>query len=119
MFVLSEEASRLSQPRTATDEDRQENGESEQAMKIGILGSGQVATALADGFLAHGHQAMLGTRDPDKLQAWLSKNPHGAVGSFAEAAKFGDVIVLAVKGTAAAEALAAGGEANLAGKTII
>ena len=35
-------------------------------MKIGIIGSGIVGQVLAAGFLKHGHQAMLGTRDPQK-----------------------------------------------------
>ncbi len=42
-----------------------------------------------------------------------------AVGSFAEAARFGDVVVLAVKGEAASAALAAAGAGALAAKTII
>jgi predicted dinucleotide-binding enzyme len=88
-------------------------------MKIGIVGSGQVATALADGFLAHGHDVMLGTRDRGKLQAWLARNPKGAVDSVADAARFGELVVLAVKGTAASDALRAAGEPNLSGKTII
>ncbi len=39
-------------------------------MKVGILGSGDVAKALADGFLKHGHEVMLGTRDSAKLADW-------------------------------------------------
>jgi predicted dinucleotide-binding enzyme len=88
-------------------------------MNVGILGSGDVAKALANGFLKHGHDTMLGTRSPAKLAEWKAKNPKGRVGSFAEAAKFGEVIVLAVKGTVAADALRAAGAANLGGKTVI
>lgn len=33
-------------------------------MKVGILGSGDVAKALAAGFLEHGHSVVMGTRDP-------------------------------------------------------
>ena len=36
-------------------------------MKVGILGSGDVAKALAGGFLKHGHQVTFGTRDTAKL----------------------------------------------------
>jgi len=36
-------------------------------MKIGILGSGDVAQSLGAGFLKHGHAVVLGTRDPAKL----------------------------------------------------
>ena len=88
-------------------------------MKIGILGSGAVAKSLAGGFIAHGHEAMLGTRSREKLEAWLGQNPKCAVGSFADAARFGELLVLAVKGTAAANALRAAGVTSLAGKLII
>ena len=88
-------------------------------MKIGVLGSGEVGRTLAGGFLKHGHQVMMGTREPAKLKEWSGKNPKGKVGSFAEAAKFGELVVLAVKGTASAEALRAAGAANLSGKTVV
>jgi len=88
-------------------------------MKIGILGSGDVAKALADGFIRHNHEVMLGTRTPGKLADWAKQNPKGRVGSFAETAKFAELAVLGVKGTIAAEALRAAGAANLAGKTIV
>jgi predicted dinucleotide-binding enzyme len=88
-------------------------------MKIGILGSGDVAKSLARGFLVHGHQPMLGTRDPAKVSGWLAQNAGGAAGSFADAARFGELLVLAVKGAAAAEVLRAAGAANLGGKPII
>jgi predicted dinucleotide-binding enzyme len=88
-------------------------------MKIGILGSGAVEKSLASGFLAHGHELKLGTRDRTKLEAWAAENPRGAIGSFADAAQFGELLVLAVKGAAAADVLRAAGIANLAGKPII
>lgn len=88
-------------------------------MKIGILGSGDVAKTLAGGFLKHGHEVMLGTRTAAKLADWSAKNPKAAVGGFADAAKFGALVVLAVKGSVAAEALRAAGAAHLAAKTVI
>jgi hypothetical protein len=88
-------------------------------MKIGVIGSGDVAKTLASGFLKHGHEAMLGTRDSKKLVEWKSDNPRGKVGSFADAAAFAEVVVLAVKGTASAEALRAAGAPNLRGKPVI
>jgi hypothetical protein len=88
-------------------------------MKVGILGSGSVATTLAAGFIKHGHEAMLGTRDTSKLTDFGKANPKAKIGSFADAASFGDLAVLAVKGSAAEKALAAAGASNLAGKTII
>src|SRR5262245_65872435 len=87
-------------------------------MKIGVLGSGEVAKTLAGGFLKHGHEVMMGTREAGKLKEWAGRNPKGKVGGFSEAAKFGEVVVLAVKGTAGAEALRAAGS-NVSGKTVI
>jgi len=88
-------------------------------MKIGILGSGDVAKTLAGGFLRHGHEVTLGTRTHAKLAGWATENPKGRVGSFAEAARFAELVVLAVKGTVAAEALRAASLPHLAGKPII
>lgn len=90
-------------------------------MRIGILGSGTVGQTLAQGFLKHGHQAMLGTRDPQKpdVQKWLRANGGAQVGTFAETAGFGELLVLATKGSAAESALELAGAANLAGKTIL
>jgi len=88
-------------------------------MKIGVLGSGGVAQTLAAGFLKHGHAVKVGSRTPAKLADWAGKNPTATVGTFAEAAAFGEVLALAVKGNVAAEALRLTGPKNLAGKTII
>ena len=88
-------------------------------MKIGVLGSGDVAQVLASGFLKHGHTVTVGTRDSAKLSAWTKSNSGGRVGSFAEAAHFGEVIVLAVKGSAAAEVLRLAGADAVAGKPVI
>ncbi|HKV95947.1 MAG TPA: NAD(P)-binding domain-containing protein [Gammaproteobacteria bacterium] len=88
-------------------------------MKIGVLGSGIVATTLAGGFLKHGHELMLGTRTVSKLADWSRKNPKARIGSYAEAGKFAEVAVLAVKGTAALDALRAAGATNLTGKPVI
>ena len=52
-------------------------------MKVGIIGSGVVGQTLAAGFLKHGHQVEIGTRDPAKLKDWSAKNPGAAVKSFA------------------------------------
>jgi predicted dinucleotide-binding enzyme len=88
-------------------------------MKVGILGSGGVAKTLAGGFLKHGHEVMLGTREPAKLAEWTAQNAEGKVGSSADAAGFGEVVVLAVKGSAASKVLHAAGAGNLAGKPVI
>jgi predicted dinucleotide-binding enzyme len=88
-------------------------------LKIGVLGSGDVAKTLAGGFLKHDHAVMIGTRSPEKLADWGRQNPKGSVGTFAEAANSAEVVVLAVKGTASADALRAAGAENLTGKVVI
>ena len=87
-------------------------------MKIGVLGSGAVARVLASGFLKHGHSVMLGSRDPGKLADWAANNQKGSTGTFPQAAAFGELIVLAVKGTAAVQALHLAGSENLKGKPV-
>ena len=87
-------------------------------MKIGVLGSGIVAQTLAAGFVKHGYGTMIGTRDKSKLAEWNRANPKARLGSFSETAAFGDVVVLAVKGLAAAEAVRAAGD-NVSGKVVI
>lgn len=89
-------------------------------MKIGVLGSGQVAQVLAGGFIKHGHDVMLGSREPSKLKDWQAKaGNQGSTGSFEATAKFGELIVLAVKGSAAEAVLKSTGLDNLKNKTVI
>jgi 8-hydroxy-5-deazaflavin:NADPH oxidoreductase len=88
-------------------------------MKVGIIGSGVVGQTLAAGFVKHGHQVEVGTRDAGKLKDWSAKNPGARVKSFADAAAFGDVVVLAVAGEVAHEALRLIGPKALGGKTVI
>ena len=86
-------------------------------MKVGILGSGAVAQTLGAGFIKHGHKVMAGSRDPNKLADWAKKT--GAqVGTFAEAAQFGELVVLAVKGDAAEAVMRLAGHA-LDGKAVM
>jgi hypothetical protein len=77
-------------------------------MKIGIIGSGDVAQSLGKGFLELGHQVMLGTRDQTKreLAAWRKKDSKTAfLGNTSQAAAFGELIVLAVAWHAAEDVL--------------
>jgi predicted dinucleotide-binding enzyme len=90
-------------------------------MKVGVLGSGVVGQVLGAGFAAHGHQVMMGTRDPkaEQVKNWIAKTKNASAGTFVEAAKFGDLVVLAVLGRAAENAIKLAGAANLTGKTVI
>jgi len=90
------------------------------AKKIGVVGSGIVGQTLANGFVRHGYAVMIGTNTPAKRDELNAKtNEKVSVGSFDETARFGEMVVLAVKGTAAEAALRAAGLANLVGKTVI
>jgi 8-hydroxy-5-deazaflavin:NADPH oxidoreductase len=90
-------------------------------MNIGIIGSGDVGRVLASAFLKEGHAVMLGTRDLQKPEVvqWQSDNPTGKTGDFTQTAAFGELIVLATKGSVAAAALALAGSANISNKVII
>lgn len=88
--------------------------------KIGVLGSGQVGEVLANGFLKHGYAVMRGSREPAKLAAWkTAAGANASAGTFSDAAKFADVVVLAVKGSAALAAVELAGSANLVGKPVL
>lgn len=78
--------------------------------KIGIVGSGIVGQTLANGFVRHGNDVMIATNTASKREELKSKTKGKAkIGSFEDAAKFGEVIVLATKGAAAEAALKAAG----------
>ena len=91
-------------------------------MRIGILGSGDVAKALGGGFLALGHEVKLGSRGAgnEKALAWAkSMGPKASAGTFADAAGFGERIVLATLGMANESALRGAGLERLRGKLLI
>jgi predicted dinucleotide-binding enzyme len=89
-------------------------------MKIGIIGSGDVAQTLASGYLAKGHAVKLGTRSPEKLNEWLaSAGENASVGSFSDAARFGEVVFICASGAAALNAVGLAGAENFKGKTVI
>jgi len=91
-------------------------------MKIGILGTGDVGRTLASGFAARGHDVVIGTRDPAaaKVQELLGKAGHGVKAvSFAEAARFGEVVITAIGGVNMEHALQLAGPENFAGKVVI
>ncbi|MGA2581434.1 MAG: NAD(P)-binding domain-containing protein [Bryobacteraceae bacterium] len=85
------------------------------------MGSGSVGQVLGAGFLKHGHEAMLGTRDPKKkdVEDWVRATPGAKAGTFEEAARFGEVIVLAALGRAVESIVELAGPANFSGKTVI
>jgi predicted dinucleotide-binding enzyme len=90
-------------------------------MRVGVFGSGIVGQTLGAGFVKHGHQVMMGTRTPldQEVQDWLAKTPGAAAGTFAEAARFGELVVLAVLGRVVDKVVQLAGPENLTGKTVI
>ena len=100
-------------------------------MRIGILGTGTVGRALAEGFARTGHDVFLGTRDvhattirplegdPPSMAEWLSAHPRIALVDLPSAAESAEVIVNATRGHASLESLAAAGALNLAGKPLL
>jgi predicted dinucleotide-binding enzyme len=90
------------------------------SVRMGILGSGTVARTLGSGYLDVGHEVILGSRDPSKLADWVEKAGSKArVGTFSDAAHSSEILILAVKGTAAEEALSLAGPENLRDKVIL
>ena len=88
-------------------------------MKVGVLGSGMVAQALSARLAELGHNVVIGTRDPYKLKGWQSSNQRVLIGSFAETAKHGDMIVNATNGAGTLNALSLAGEDHFAGKILV
>lgn len=92
-------------------------------MKVGILGSGSVAQSLAHGLVQGGHEVRFGTRDPgsEKLSDWRKQHPRArvSVGSYAEAAEFGELVIIATLGVATPDALEAAGPGRFRGKTVL
>jgi len=91
-------------------------------VKVGILGTGDVGRALGTGFVQLGHEVKIGSRDPnnEKAKAWAAKTgSRASVGSFADASRFADVVVLATLGTGTEHALALAEPNSFAGKVVI
>jgi 8-hydroxy-5-deazaflavin:NADPH oxidoreductase len=91
-------------------------------MKIGVLGTGDVGRVLGAGFASHGHEVRIGTRDPEqqKVRDWVQKTGHGAsAGTFADAARFAELVILATAWEGTESALKLANPANLAGKVVV
>ena len=102
-------------------------------MNIGILGTGMVGQIVSGALASKGHTVMIGTRDVQKSLAnaekspmgmpgfgtWHKDNQHIKVGTFAEAATFGELLVNATSGLKSLEALTTAGADNLGSKVLI
>ncbi len=91
-------------------------------MRFGVLGTGMVGQAIAGKLAGSGHEVMMGSRRPgnEKAVAWVKTAGQSArEGSFADAARFGEVLVNATAGVGSLDALAAAGADHLAGKVLV
>jgi predicted dinucleotide-binding enzyme len=90
-------------------------------MNIGILGAGNVARALGEAFAAKGHAVRIGSRDPGSEKLRWTEKAGGSVAAttLADAAAFGDVVVLAIKTRTEKEAVLQSVGPQLAGKPLI
>ena len=86
--------------------------------KVGILGSAVVGQSLAQGFKTHGYEVRIGSRTPAKLASFTESSGVPA-GTFEAVAGWGELLVLAVQGTAAETALTLAGADNHRGKIVI
>ena len=91
-------------------------------MEIGVLGTGMVGQAIATKLASLGHEIRMGSRQAgnEDAVAWVTKAGKGASeGTFADAAKFGELVVNCTAGVASVDALTAAGADNLAGKVLV
>jgi predicted dinucleotide-binding enzyme len=91
-------------------------------MKIGVLGTGDVGRVLGAGFATLGHEVKIGSRNPQKpeVREWLKKvGAKASAGTFADAAAFGDIAILAIAWTGTENAIRLAGPEHFAGKAVI
>jgi len=87
-------------------------------VNIGVLGTGNMATALGGTWARAGHSVLFGSRDPERGRELAAKVGCGSTGgSYEDAAAFGEVVLLAVPYHVAPAVLTAAGD--LAGKTLV
>src|SRR4051794_24629169 len=91
-------------------------------MKIGVLGTGSVGSAIASKLVSLGHDVKMGSRSAssDKALAWVaSAGPRASAGTFADAAAFGEVVFNCTNGNATLEAVRAAGADAIGDKVLV
>ncbi len=91
-------------------------------MNIGILGTGMVGNTIGSKFIELGHNVMMGSRtaNNEKAAKWVaSSGSNASQGTFADAAKFGEILLNCTSGMASLEAMKLAGAENLAGKILM
>ncbi len=92
------------------------------ALKVGVLGTGDVGQVLGAGLAGLGHDVKIGSRERGnaKADAWVKKTgARASAGTFAEAAQFGDVIVLATLWSGTENAIKQAAPQSFSGKVVI
>ena len=90
-------------------------------MKIGVLGTGMVGAAIGTKLVQLGHQVMMGSRAAanEKAIAWAKRNGGNALhGTYADAAKFGEILFNCTSGAGSIDALKSAGEEDINGKIL-
>lgn len=91
-------------------------------MKIAVFGTGDVGQAIASKLVSLGHEVMLGSRTAtnDKAKAWVEKTgAKASTGTYADAAKFGELVFNCTLGGGTIEALKMAGAGALDGKIVV
>jgi 8-hydroxy-5-deazaflavin:NADPH oxidoreductase len=91
-------------------------------VRTGILGTGDVGNRLGTKLVSLGHEVKMGSRTANNAKAaeWAKANgPKSSGGTFADAAKFGEVVFNCTAGSASLEALKQAGGSNLSGKVLV
>ncbi len=91
-------------------------------MRIGILGTGVVGRTIGTRLIELGHTIRMGSRTADnpKGKEWVElTGGRGSLGTFADAASFGEIIFNCTNGSGALQALSLAGEKNLKGKILV
>jgi predicted dinucleotide-binding enzyme len=99
-----------------TDHERRIN------MRYGVIGTGMVGKTLASKLISLSHEVKMGSRSAssETAAAWVKEAGKGASqGTFADAAAFGDVILVCTRGDVTLDAVRSAGAANLTGKVVI
>lgn len=91
-------------------------------MKIAVLGTGTVGDTIGSKLIELGHQVIMGSRtaDNEKAKVFLEKHGNKArIGTFTDAAKFGELVINCTSGSGTLDALKLAGASNLGEKILI
>src|SRR6476660_7865117 len=91
-------------------------------MKIGILGTGMVGETLGKKYAQLGHQVKMGSRTANNESAgkWVqATGPNASQGTFADAAAFGEMVFVCLKGSVFLEVSKSLNATALAGKVLV